>query len=139
METEHFDDEVIALCERHALPPRRILAVLAIFAGYAEEAVHQLRQTIAAPAALPTEQEPAPAPIITAPPDAPPKPPGPRPQTPPRLDPGREARLQSVRKPAPKPDTGGRGQRECVACGEVKGHTAFNVGSTTCRKCNGKT
>ena len=99
METEHFDDEVIALCERRALPPRRMLAVLAIFAGYAEEAVHQLIQTVAAtPYVAPAEPE-----------------------------------------PAPIPDTGGRGQRECVACGEVKGHTAFNVGSTTCRKCNGKT
>lgn len=136
MDSEHFDDEVIALCERRGLAPRRMLAVLAIFAGYTDEAVHQLRQTLA-DAACPSPSDPA-AWIAPAQPDTIPKPPGPRPETPPRLDPGREARLQSVRKPAPKPDTGGRGQRECVVCGELKGHTAFNVGSLTCRKCNGK-
>jgi len=135
METgAQFDDEVIGLCERRGVPLRHGLAVLAIFAGLAEEAARLLSGTDGAEkeGASPSKRDEEPGPAAPRDADA---------EAKTRLqeqeDPDRLAKLNRVRR-APKPDTGGAGRRECLVCGELKGHTGFKTGSAVCRSCEKK-
>ena len=123
MEEQKLDDEVIALCEERGLGLRPGLAVLAIFAGRADEAKRLMDKDAPALPAPPKQT----AELVSWKPE--PKHPwrGKKPTGKPAkpAGPGRHV-------VTPPPATN---MKICTKCGEAKGYRAFAKGDDTCTAC----
>lgn len=139
MSDERLDDHVISLCEQSDLSLRQSLAVMAIFAGRADEASRLLgNQAAAMPLthrlAEACQKQPVSAPPPWKPAPAAKKKAG-RPKGCAQKNGDCTKRSERASRDGTVPAFPRRNTKLCTRCGEAKGFRAFAQGESVCNAC----